>query len=68
MTTVLKGLKSTKVSKRVEFYSPDSQIIDLDGKVVAVGIRKGNLYYITCQQKSVDQVHMSEACLNSRSK
>ena len=37
--------KVTKLGKRVEFYSNDSQIFDQDDKVVAVCVRRGNLYY-----------------------
>ena len=36
--------------------------------MVAVGIRKGNLYYLSCQQKRMEQAHVSNAQLNGRSK
>ena len=60
--------KVTEAGKRVEFQSTDCQIVDQEGKMVAVGIRKGSLYYLSCRQKRVDQVHMSDAKLNGRSK
>ena len=53
--------KVTKVGKRVKFYSNDCQILDRDDKVVAVGVRRGNLYYLSCQQVKDDQVHVSDA-------
>lgn len=60
--------KATEAGKRVEFHSTDCQIVDQEGKVVAVGLRKGNLYYLSCQQKRMEQAHMSDAQLNGRSK
>ena len=60
--------KATEAGKRVEFNSTDCQIEDKEGKVVAVGIRNESLYYISCQQKKVDQAHVSDARLNGRSK
>ena len=53
--------KATKAGKRVEFNSTDCQIVNKEGKVVAVGIRKGSFYYLSCQQKRVDQAHVSDA-------
>ena len=53
--------KATEAGKRVEFNSTDCQIVDKEGKVVAVGIRKGSLYYLSCQQKRVDQADVSDA-------
>ena len=40
--------------------------MDQDDKVVAVGVRRGNLYYLSCQH--VNQVHVSDAQLNAKSK
>ena len=60
--------KATEAGKRVEFHSTDCQIVDQEGKTVAIGVRKGNLYYLSCQQKRVDQVHVSDVRLNGRSK
>ena len=60
--------KVTELGKRVEFYSNDCQILDRDDKVVAVGVRRGNLYYLSCQQVKNDQVHVSDAQLNAESK
>ena len=51
---LLSVLKVTEVGKRVEFYSNDCQILDQDDKVVAVGVRRGNLYYLSCQQVKDD--------------
>ena len=60
--------KVTKAGKRVKFYSNDCQILDWDDKVVAVGVRRGNLHYLSCQQVKDDQVHVSDARLNAESK
>ena len=65
---MLSVLKATESEKRIKFHSTDCQIVDKEGKVVAVGIRKGSLYYLSCQQKRVDQAHVSDARLNGRSK
>ena len=53
--------KATEAGKRVEFNSTGCQIMNKEGKVVAVGIRKGSLYYLSCQQKRIDQAHVSDA-------
>jgi len=37
--------KATEAGKRVEFHPLDCQIVNQEGKIVAVGVRKGNLYY-----------------------
>ena len=58
---LLSASKATEAGKRVEFHSTDSQIVDQEGKVDAVGIRKGNHYYLSCQQKRMEQAHMSDA-------
>ena len=60
--------KAIEAGKRVEFHSTDCHIVDQEGNVFAVGIRKGNLYYPSCQQKRMEQAHMSDAQLNGRSK
>ena len=60
--------KATELGKRVEFHSIDCQIVDQEGKVVPVGIKKANLYYLSCQQKRMEQAHMSDAQLNGRLK
>ena len=60
--------KVTEAGKRVKFYSNDCQILDWDDIVVAVGVRRGNLYYLSCQLVKDDQVHVSNAQLNAKSK
>ena len=60
--------KATELGKRVEFHFIDCQIVDQEGKVVPVGIKKANLYYLSCQQKRMEQAHMSDAQLNGRLK
>ena len=54
--------KATETGKKVKFYSDDCEILDQDKKTVAVGVRKGNLYYLNCQRMD-DQVNMSDAKL-----
>ena len=46
--------KVTEAGKRVKFYSNDCQILDRDDKVVAVGVRKVNFYYLSCQHVKDD--------------
>ena len=45
---LLSASKVTEAGKKVEFHSTDCQIVDREGKAVAIGIRKGNLYYLSC--------------------
>ena len=56
------------MEKTVKFYYNDCQILDQDDKVVAVGVRRGNLYYLSCQQVKDDQVHVTDVRLNAESK
>ena len=42
--------KATEAGKRVLFHPTDCQIVDCNDKVVALGVRKGNLYYLSCQK------------------
>lgn len=65
---LLSVTKATEAGKRVKFDSNDCQLLDQDDKVVAVGVRRGSLYYLSCQQVKDDQVHVSDARLNAESK
>ena len=56
---------TTEAGKIVKFNSSDCQILDGDDKAVAVGVKKGNL---SCRQAKVDQIHVSDARLNVKSK
>ena len=58
--------KATEAGKRAEFHSSD--ILDGEDKAVAVGVRKGNLYYLSCRQTKLDQIHVSDSGLNVKSK
>ena len=60
--------KVTEAKKTVKFYYNDCQILDQDDKVVAVGVRRGNIYYLSCQQVKDDQVHVMDVRLNAESK
>ena len=63
--------KITEAGKRVQFYSNHCQVLDQRDKVVAVGVKKGDLYYLSCQQPQrnlKDQAHISDARLNATSK
>ena len=55
------------MGKRVKFHSNHCQIVDQEDKVVAVGVKRGDLYYLSCRRIN-DQVHVSDACLNAESK
>ena len=61
---LLSVTKATEAGKKVKFYSNSCQILDRDNKVVAVGTRRGKLYYLNCQKESHDQVHVSDAPLS----
>ena len=60
--------KTTEAGKIIEFNSSDCQILDGDDKAIVVGVKKGNLYYLSCQQAKVVQIHVSDARLNDKSK
>ena len=42
--------------------------MDQDDTTIATGIRRGNLYYLSGEQVKDDQVHVSDARLNTKSK
>ena len=53
--------KTTETGKKIKFGSDGLQFLDCDGRVVAVGVKKGSLYYLTCHKDTDTQVHMSDA-------
>ena len=55
------------MGKRVKFHSNHCQIVDQEDEVVAVGVKRGDLYYLSCRLIN-DQVHVSDAHLNAESK
>ena len=56
-----------ETGKRVKFYPNECQILDRDDKVVALGVKRGNLYYLSCQPLQ-DHVCVSDARLSAESK
>ena len=64
---MLSVAKAIKVGKRVKFHSNHCQIVDQEDEVVAVDVKRGDLYYLSCRQIN-DQVHVSDAHLNAESK
>ena len=59
--------KAAEAGKRILFHSTDCQIVDWKDMVVALGDKKGNLYYLSCQKAKV-KIHVSDARLNDKSK
>ena len=53
--------KATETRKKVKFSSDGLQFLDCDEKVVAVGVKRGSLYYLACHKEKDVQVHMSDA-------
>ena len=53
--------KTTETGKKIKFGSDGLQFLDCDRRVVAVGVKKGSLYYLTCHKDTDTQVHMSDA-------
>ena len=65
---LLSVAKATKMGKRVNFHSNHCQIVDQEDEIVAVGVKRGDLYYLSCRRIN-DQVHVNDAyCLNAESK
>lgn len=59
--------KVSETGKRVKFYSNNCHILDEDDKVVATGVKRGNLYYLSCEPIR-DHACMSDARLSNESK
>ena len=53
--------KATKTGKKVKFSSDGLQFLGYDEKVVAIGVKRGSLYYLACHKDTDIQVHMSDA-------
>ena len=45
---LLSVAKATKVGKRVKFHSNHCQIVDQEDEVVAVGVKRRDLFYLSC--------------------
>ena len=54
-------LKQLKQGKRSKFSSDGLQFLGYDEKVVAIGVKRGSLYYLACHKDTDIQVHMSDA-------
>ena len=37
------------MGKRVKFHSNHCQVVDQEDEVVAVGVKRGDLYYLSCR-------------------
>ena len=59
--------KATETGKRVKFSSEGLKILDCDDRVIAVGVKRGNLYYLNCHKYMDTQVHISDAPLKNES-
>ena len=52
--------RTTKRGKRIEFDDSICKVLDKDGKLIAIGTKKGNIYHLNCvqQSKGTDKVAM----------
>lgn len=59
--------KVTEAGMKVKFHSTDCLIQNQEDKLIALGVKRGNLYYLNCRRPS-DQIHVSDARLDAESK
>lgn len=60
--------RATVAGKYVKFSPEGCEILDEDDKLVAVGCKKGDLYYLKCQRIDQEQIHVSDSAINASSK